>query len=295
MLAADTPEDLKVFNEYKLWPLLGSYKIDGIRATQVGGVLVSRSGKPIRSAYAQKFAHPELEGLDGELIPEREPVGETLFQAATSAVMTIGSTEPLRWLVFDVVSENHYTDRYHKMREMVKVAHSSVQPLEQRELRGVDDILTMEKEAIELGHEGLVVRTLWSKGYKQGRSTLRQGYLVKIARRKNSEATVVGFEEMMHNDNPAYLNEVGYTKRSVSQDGLRPSGMLGAFVVCDLKSGLQFRVGIGEGLDHAMRKHVWENQKEYLGRIMKYDYKDYGTAELPRMPRWLGWRSPEDM
>lgn len=296
MLAADTPEDLGVFTELGLWPLYGSYKIDGIRATQVGGVLVSRSGKPIRSRFAQeKFAHPELEGVDGELIPEVVPPGLTLFQAATSAVMTIDSTEPLKWLVFDVVGQEDYNQRFFRLQELVKVAHSSVQLLEQRTLHTIDQLVDMEKEAIDLGHEGLVVRSLWSKGYKHGRSTLKQGYLVKIARRKSSEAEVIGFEEMMHNDNPAYFNEVGYTKRSTSKDGLRPSGMLGAFVVRDLKSGLEFRVGIGEGLDHAMRKYVWENQKEFLGRIMKYDYKDYGTAELPRMPRWLGWRSPEDM
>lgn len=297
MLAySETPKDLNVFTELKLWPLLGSYKIDGIRATQIGGRLVSRSGKPIRSQFAQSLAHPTLEGVDGELIPEKEPQGETLFQAASSAVMTIGATEPLKWLVFDLVRYVPYSDRHHELVMAVKDRQSPhIHLLEQRELRSVDQVLAMEKEAIDLGHEGLIVRSIWSKGYKHGRSTLNQGYLIKIARRTTSEAVVEGFEEMMHNDNPAYFNEVGYTKRSSSKANLRPAGMLGAFIVRDLKSGHVFRVGIGEGLDHAMRKEVWENQPKYLGRIMKYDFKEYGTAELPRMARWLGWRSPEDM
>jgi len=295
MLAAETPEDLNILTKLRHWPMLGSYKIDGIRATQVGGVLVSRSGKPIRSAFAQKFARPELEGVDGELIPQALPVGETLFQAASSAVMTIGATEPLKWLVFDLVRDQPYNSRFQELRELIKLAHSSVQLLEQRELRSVNDVLEMEREAIDLGHEGLILRTIWSKGYKHGRSTLNQGYLIKIARRKTSEAEVIGFEELMHNDNPAYFNEVGYTKRSSDQAHLRPSGMLGAFRVRDLKSYAEFKVGIGVGLDHAMRRDVWMHQEDFLGRIMKYDYKDYGTAELPRMPRWLGWRSPDDL
>ena len=39
--------------------------------------------------------------------------------------------------------------------------------------------------------------------YKQGRSTVREGYLLKVKTFLDDEATVVRFEERMHNGNEA--------------------------------------------------------------------------------------------
>jgi len=298
-LAAETPNDLEELARLKHFPLFGSYKIDGIRGTIIQGRMLSRSGKLIPSAFAQEIASelPQLEGVDGELVATSVSAGLTLMQASYSAVMTHSSQEPLRWLVFDHVSPEvgiPYVSRLAELNLRTMKTPKHIEVLRQRILLDVRQILEMEQESLDQGHEGLIVRRP-DAPYKQGRSTLRQGYLVKVARRLTSEAWVMGFEELMHNDNPEKLNELGYTKRSSHQAGLRPSGMLGAFLVQDAKSDVEFRVGIGEGLDHAMRREVWERQSEYLGRLMKYDYKPYGTAEKPRQPRWLGWRSPEDL
>jgi DNA ligase-1 len=152
----------------------------------------------------------------------------------------------------------------------------------------------MEQEALDLGHEGLIVRRPDGR-YKQNRSTLKEGLLIKVARRLTSEAEVIGFKEMMHNNNEAFLNEVGYTKRSKHQENLVGTGMLGAFVVRDLKTGVEFDLGNGEGLDHAARKAFWSRRLFMLGSLVKYSYKPYGTKNKPRQPLWLGPRSPDDM
>jgi DNA ligase-1 len=295
-LAAETPGDLEELTRLGHFPLFGSYKIDGIRGTIIGGKMLSRSGKLIPSAYAQEIAraHPQLEGVDGELVAASVGAGLTLMQASYSACMTHGSQEPLKWLVFDRVMDGPYSSRLADIHLRTMKTPKHIEVLGQYILGNVEQILTMEQESLDQGHEGLIVRRP-DAPYKQGRSTLKQGYLVKVARRLTSEAWVMGFEELMHNDNPEKLNEIGYTKRSSHQANLRPSGMLGAFLVADAKTGVEFRVGIGEGLDHALRRHIWENQSEFLGKLMKYDYKPYGTAEKPRQPRWLGWRSPLDL
>jgi DNA ligase-1 len=297
LLACETPKDFTDLERYGHFPLFGSYKLDGIRATLVNGQLVSRTGKPLPSAYTKKFALPELGGLDGELLAENVPEGLTVYQAAYSAVMTHDSMEPLRWVVFDYISSKPYRDRFDKVLHSARRFKNSIheiEVLEQRYLPTLEAVFEMEQEALDLGHEGLIIRR-GDAPYKQGRSTLKQGYLIKIARRLTGEAIVIGFEELMHNDNPAKLNEVGYTKRSSNQENLRPSGMLGSFIVRDVKTNVEFNVGIGEGLDHNLRREILQNQDKYLHRIMKYDYKPYGTAEKPRQSRWLGWRDPSDM
>jgi DNA ligase-1 len=295
LLAAETPP-LEELERLRHFPMLASYKLDGIRAIVRNGVVVSRSMKPIPSRYVQeRWGKMHLEGLDGELLVPKQ-VGPTIYHDTYSAVMTHGSEEPVRFHVFDLVSNsesqyNYRRDRLEQLLDMVK--DQEIIQLEQRHVETVKDILDMEQEALDAGHEGLIVRRPDGR-YKQGRSTLKEGILVKVARFLTSEAIVDGFEEMYHNDNQAETNALGFTERSSHQANMRPSGMLGALLVHDTKTGVAFR--IGTGFDQELRKHIWAHRhSEYLGKIAKYKFKPYGVKDAPRQPSFLGWRSPEDM
>lgn len=296
MLACETPEDLNLLKPH--FPMFASYKIDGIRAIVRNGVLVSRTLKPIPSKYAQQFATPELEGFDGELLACK-PVGPTIYHDTFSVVMTHGCMEPMGYWVFDnVIDTSPCIFRLvHTSKRLVdyKVKYPDrpcPQFLEQIEVRSVDDILELETRALDLGHEGLIVRRR-DAPYKCGRSTLREGYLVKIARTLNSEAVIVDMEELMHNDNPQQVSALGLSKRSSHIDNLRPAGMMGALIVKDVKSGAQFK--IGTGFDQETRLHIWRSRDHFIGKYVKYKYKPYGTKELPRQPSFLGFRDPIDM
>ena len=290
LLACETPDDLDKLKQH--FPLYGSYKLDGIRAVVRNGILVSRTMKPIPSKFAQTFfAIPELEGVDGELLV-MEQEGQTIYHDTYSAVMTHGSQVPVLFNVFDVVGDKPYNERLLDLMSRTGEHHPYVKLLEQRPLASVSQILEMEAEALDSGQEGLIVRRTDGR-YKQGRSTLKEGILVKVARVKTSEAIVIGFEEMMRNMNPAEKNALGFTERSSHQENLVPSGMLGALYVQDIKTGQGF--SIGTGFDHALRTEIWNNQDKYRGMIAKYKNKPYGTKDLPRQPSFLGWRDPMDM
>ncbi len=70
------------------YPLLASPKLDGIRATVQGGVVLSRNLKPIRNAHTQAlFGRKEYEGLDGELIVG-PPHAPDCFLRTSSGVMS---------------------------------------------------------------------------------------------------------------------------------------------------------------------------------------------------------------
>lgn len=303
MLAWSNPWEMQDLVAEGHFPLFGSYKIDGIRAIHRGGRLVSRTLKPIPSAWAQKyFATGDLEcgGFDGELVSTRVPPGNTLFSQSYSDVMTHGAMEPLQWLIFDIADPElksaPYYERLAALQEFVGPEYSDigVRVLEQRRLDTVEEVLAMESEALDQGHEGLIVRRMGSP-YKWGRSTFKEGALIKLVRVLTSEAVVEGFEERMHNANIATVDARGYTKRSSVQENLSGLGVLGAFRVRDIVSGAKFKIGTGDGWDDAFRLEVWKNQARYLGRIQKYKFKPCGSKDLPRHPVGLGWRSPDDL
>jgi len=293
MLAAKTPEDLRdLFNGHAR--VLGSYKLDGIRAIVRNGILVSRTLKPIPSEFAQRLIRniDAMEGLDGELLVPKQH-GPTIYHDTYSAVMTHGSMEPVIFWVFDHVSDGPYMNRQERIRRALHSYYGSepIRILEQRPLDYVGAVEDMEAEASDLEYEGLIVRDPMAP-YKFGRSTSKEQYLVKIKRTQDSEALVVGFEELMHNRNVAVQSKL---ERSSHQANKEASGMLGALVVREVGIPGDFRIGTGLGLDMSLRKEIWSNQQKYIGRIVKYRFLPYGTQELPRHPVFLGWRSPEDM
>lgn len=302
---SDTPDDLRAYEPHL--PLLGSYKLDGIRGINKLVVdvpecyMASRTLKPLPSAYAQKLALPAYLLHDGEMLIKPGTViheGETIMGATYSAVMTRGCNVPLDWWLFDyadISPELTYERRYDIIQNTVATnPHPDIKVLEQRFLRTIEDIAAMEKEALDLDYEGLVVRRPDGR-YKYGRSTWPQGWLMKVVRVLKSEARIIGFVEMVHNDNEARIDPRGYTVRSKHQANMRPAGMLGKFLCTDVKTGVEFKCGNGDGLDHALREEIWRNQEKYLGRIFTYSYKPYGEKDKPRQPKWLGWRDPMDM
>ena len=97
----------------------------------------------------------------------------------------------------------------------------------------------------------------------------------------------------------AVEDEVGHMKRSSHKDGMKPAGTLGKFLVQEIGdtpwNGKTFAVGTGEGLDQALRQKIWDNQGEYLGKIITYRYQAHGTKDLPRIPIWYGFRHEDDL
>ena len=66
---------------------------------------------------------------------------------------------------------------------------------------------------------------------------------------------VIGMEEKMHNANEATIGELGQTKRTSHQENLVPMGTMGALIVRDLKTGVEFN--IGTGFSNADRDWWW--------------------------------------
>jgi len=127
--------------------------------------------------------------------------------------------------------------------------------------------------------------------YKCGRSV----ELLKLKRFEDSEAEVIGATELLHNGNEATVSELGHTKRSSAKAGKFASGMLGALIVRDLYTQVEFE--IGTGLSGKQRREFWQLHLagKLCGRVVKYKHQEIGAKSKPRFPVFLGWRSREDM
>lgn len=281
MLAKDADLDLLRF------PLMASAKLDGVRAIVIDGVVMSRSLKPIPNKYVQaRFGH--LEHFDGELIVG-DPTDKAVYRNTVSHVMSHDKADYLvTFFAFDHIAEPSapYLTRLGRLQpeRAGVVIHRQDYAETLCELYGIEDA------ALAAGYEGLILRDP-AAPYKFGRSTAKQGHLLKLKRFVDAEATVIGFEERMHNGNEATTDELGHTKRSshaVNKTGL---GDLGALIA--RYNGVEFN--IGTGFDAEARAEIWSNRPKYLGQLAKFKFFPVGVKDKPRHPVFLGWRSPIDL
>lgn len=279
------------------FPVMASTKLDGIRAVVLDGKLLSRSLKPIKNKYTRSlFEKPEYEGLDGELIVG-SPTDPKCFNKTTSGVMTEEGEPNVHYYVFDQIPEysgqpenTPFKSRFRDLQESMPMEH--VVLVQQKLVWNLPELEEFEKQCLKQGYEGVIIKDLNSP-YKYGRSTLREGYMLKIKRYKDAEAKILSVEELLSNTNEATRDELGKVKRSNHKSGMVPQDTLGSLVVQDLKTGVQFN--IGTGFDEELRDTLWKNKSRIIGKIVKYKYFDYGSIDKPRHPVFLGFRDEEDM
>lgn len=272
-----------------VFPLLASAKLDGIRAIVRNGVVYSRSNKPIPNAGVQaKFKH--LEHFDGELICG-DPTSKTCYRDTVSIVMSDNKpADRIGYFVFDHIQ--YLAAPYKERWEILsfEAQNKAVIVHDQVVCKHLADVMSYEEECLELGYEGLILRS--TNGiYKQGRSTVNEGTLLKLKRFVDAEATVIGFEERCHNTNVATTNELGRTARSSHKSGKVGRGDLGALLLRS-PEGVEF--SCGTGFTDEERSTLWAIKDSLLGRIAKYKHFPIGAKDLPRHPVFLGWRDKRD-
>ena len=293
MLAAD----LKGQWDKLVYPVYGTTKLDGIRCLKIDSKgMVSRTFKPIANKHIRETLNAFLPvQSDGELM-----AGAT-FQECTHAVMERTETPDFKYYMFDLVEQGLECEPYLVRIENLKKWYATLTPTQQdivhlvlpTKLNNRKEVEAYEQKCLDEGYEGIIIRSGTSP-YKSGRSTLKEGYLVKIKRFSDSECEILGFEELMNNNNVATKDNFGRSERSSHKANLSGAGVLGCFQVRDIHTGQEF--SIGTGLDAAQRKLYYDNFASMcLGKIGKYKFFDVGVKDLPRHPVWLGFRHKDDM
>jgi DNA ligase-1 len=295
MLAGKIEEDSQLD---KLFPMWASPKLDGIRAMVIDNIVYSRNMKPIPNRHVQKlFGRSELNGFDGELIVGL-PTDPEVFRKTTSGVMSEDGEPNVAFYVFDRFDRPNmlYSERRALVHGNGVVLPPNVIPLTDFKVHSHEELAGIEKTWLEVGYEGVMLRT--DKKYKFGRASIKSAEILKLKRFEDAEAEIIGFEELMSNQNEATLNVFGRTERSTHKDGMVPMGTLGALTVRGINGdfeGVEF--SLGSGYTAAERAGIWKRAKDsgILGKIVRYKYFKIGIKDKPRFPIYQGFRDPNDM
>lgn len=276
-------------------PWLVSPKIDGIRAVIWHGQVMSRNFKPIPNKFIQESLKHLPHGLDGELIAG-DWQGEGVFNRTSSAVMSIEGEPAFSFRVFDWAEHPllAFQDRLTRLEQMLAdVKHPRTFLVPHKLLHKPEQLSRQEEEYIAAGFEGMMIRRA-DGHYKMGRATHREGLLWKLKRFRDGEATVVEVEEGVINTNEPRRNALGAVERSSHQDGMVPSGMVGALIATDLVTGQRLRIAPGT-MTHTEREVLMAEPSRLVGKVIKYKAFDYGTLNHPRFCTFQGFRDAIDL
>lgn len=276
-----------------IYPLTASPKLDGVRCCIRDGLALSRTLKPIPNHFVQQvLSHRCLDGLDGELIID-DPTSKTCYRDTVSGVMSHKGVPKFTYYVFDLTDyDRAFQERYAALGRRIAAYYPRIKRLPHTIIYDADDLAGYESRMVAQGYEGIILRGLHAP-YKFGRSTVKEGYMLKVKRFVDNEAEIIGFEEEMFNGNEATTNELGRTERSSHAAGKVGKGTLGAFLVRDVTTGVEFSVGTG--LTAEERALCWRDRHSLVGELIKYKSFEVGVKDKPRHPVFLGFRDRSDI
>lgn len=273
------------------YPVLATPKLDGIRCLMVEGVAMSRTMKPIPNKFVQEEL-AGLNGLDGELMVKGD------FNAVSSAIMSRDGEPDFEYWVFDsfVYPEHAYArrvdDLYFDWDLEAEDSNHRIKILNPIQINNEEELEAYLDKCVNEGYEGIMLRDPTGK-YKHGRSTVKEGILLKVKRFFDDEATLVEIIEKMHNTNELERDELGHAKRSSAKDGQVPADTSGSCVMD--WNGVKFKVGFGPGFTDAIKKEMWDNRENLYGRLYKFSYQELSRDGIPRFGKLLGERHKDDL
>lgn len=280
-------------------PVYVQPKYDGIRCLiREDGIPVSRSLKMIRNDFVvdSLIASNYPKGSDGELITLTGSKFDS-FNEVSSKIMSAKGKPIFVYKVFDNCFRTFGAPRRGEVDgQLDEVDHIGYHSLayEQTVLCSTKEELLKELENNELaGYEGSIIR-LSGSPYKEGRVTINEMYLAAVKLFEDGEATIIGFEEKMSNQNPSTLSLTGYAERSSHSANQIPEDTLGALIVTCNSFKEPFK--LGTGFTDTQRKEMWDKQDFYKGHLVKFKYQATRTTkDKPIHPVFLGFRDKEDL
>lgn len=275
---------LKALKKLK-YPVGCTLKKDGIRALRLNSTLLSRTFKPIPNASIRQRSLKLIGGMDMELWNP-----DLVYDEIESIVMSQKHerSDEIHFHILDHITEHGYLARIAPVYEHFTFQSGAADVHVELPVicKNAEQLMEIFLKSEEMMGEGVCFRTLMSP-YKQGRSTLKEQYLVKLCRFVREEVVIIELSEQVENTNKSNRNAVGSMDRSSNLANLVPKDTLGA-LVCKRANGQIIRVGTG--FDDILRKKIWTEPEQYVGKTITIKYKPHGMKDLPRSPVFVGFR-----
>ena len=304
-----------------VFPVLASYKLDGIRALFSNGVLYSRSGLPIPNESIQWWARqslPEGSCFDGELVVEQHIDADTScssfiysqaarkiylseFHPTQSAIMSRAGEPNFFYAVFDQWRVPAAGGTKVPARGRLCATGGYGTPscihrllyLPQVYLRNEQQLASFVQEAADRNFEGICTRHADSL-YVPRRATLKSGALCKLKPFATAEATILLIHPRQHNTNPRIDSPFGLSKRRNTLGAKEELEQVGSIVVQDCETQEIFSIGTFR-MTHAELQELWHNRASYINKLCTYRYLPHGEKDLPRNASMLGIRDTRDI
>lgn len=277
-------------------PMMGSFKMDGMRISVVGGKPLTRTLKDIPNNYVRTVMTEAglHEGSDGELGVMANDGVSMDFRRSMSALSSEDGEPEFRYFIFDNWNyDGAFIARWESLHK--KEWPSWVIIAEQRVLNTLEEVQAMYAEALALKHEGLILRTAEGE-YKMGRATVGEAVIFKVKPKRTAEAEIVGTVQGMKNTNARERDARGHAKRSGAKVGKVPVEKIGALICRWLPSaGMTFKetFEVGGGWD-APTAAAWFKFSP-VGQIATLEFADTGDYDKPRHAQFKGIRDLCDL
>jgi DNA ligase-1 len=319
MLAPNDQPNLEEIN----YPILASYKLDGIRCIFKDGELLTRSLKQLQNKQLREkfqpladFAKEHNLTLDGEIYSP-----ELSFQEISSCVMTQDHNDPkaikswdkvceelevaktreeavnsIQFYCFDCVVDEEFDVAFsHRTLTAMKLLEQFgklVHIVEQKEVESKDDVDKYFQSALSKGFEGLILKSADGK-YKCGRGTLREGLIFKVKPFITFDTTILGVKQGTKVDPNAEkkTNELGRSVTSKKKGDRILVDMISDFFV-DYE-GHELKVSCSS-MTHEDREKYWKIRDELIGKTIEYKGMLIGAKDVPRHPVFVRFREDKD-
>lgn len=284
------------------YPVLVSPKLDGIRCVIHHNAVLSRSLKPIPNRFVRSELHG-LPPLDGELIVG-DPTNPRTWNETTSAIMSHDGEPDFTFYVFDAIIPGKPFQERLKFAASQYGAHARIRLVEHTRCDSIGELLHLENEFVNQGYEGLMVRSMGGP-YKYGRSTEKEGFLLKIKRFEDLEARVIGIQERQHHIGEAKVNALGLAERDHRNSSFVGMNELGA-LECQI-DGSSVQFSVGSGFTAQQRIDFWNGwlcigdrgtrsvPNAAIGKLAKIKCQGFTPDGKPRFPVFIGFRDPLDL
>ncbi len=285
LLAPNQIIDIKTLN----YPLLVSFKLDGIRCIFKDGQMYSRALKQFPNIKLKERFEPLMKySKDHNIILDGELLAKSLtFNELSGLTRQLDKELPddLFFYCFDTIKSKRF-DIPFRMR-LINVGYLEVcnytRAIRQTLVTSAEEIQPIYEKALEWGCDGLILRS--PEGYyKFGRGTVKEGLIYKLKPFVTFDAKITGVIQATEVREGAEkkINELGYSQTSKKINDRALIQKAAAFVV--LYSGKELKVTIS--MTDEEKKEVWKNRKSYIGRYIEYKAMEVGMKEdgLPRHP-----------
>jgi DNA ligase-1 len=290
MLAPNEKIDISTLK----YPLLASYKLDGIRCIFKDGQMYSRALKQfpnikLRERFEELTKITQQEGivLDGELLAKSLTFNEL---SGLTRQLDKELPEDLFFYCFDAIHQEDFLMSFRTRTTFLQTlpfVFYYMKLVEQWSILRPEEIEPLYENALAWGCDGLILRDPNGR-YKFGRGTIKEGLIYKMKPFQTFDAEIIGIVQATEVREGAEkkTNELGRSVTSKKKDDRILIEKAAAFIV--MYEGKELKVTIA--MTDEEKEEVWKHKNRYLSRMIEYKGMLVGSKDLPRHPVYLRMR-----